>query len=415
RYEGTLVRLPEALTVSELYDLSRYGEVLLAAGGSRLWNPTERGDTTLAKNAERSLVLDDGSAKQNPAVTPYLPLRIGDKVNGLTGVLHEGFGSYRIEPTKAPVWQHANPRRAAPGSVGGAANVRVASFNTLNWFQTINDAAHPDARGADSVSEQQRQLAKEIETLAGLDADIVGLMEVENNGDAGALKVLVDALNAKVGAGTYKWIDHPSPGTDAIHVAMIYRAAKVTPVGAATTIDSALFERHPLVQRFERVGGSKPVTLIVNHWKSKGCGVATGPDLDLGQGCWNARRTAQAEAISALADTVDNPLVIGDLNSYSDEDPIHVLENGGLISQSEKYEPKSKRYSYVFDGMSGELDHVMAGAALKVTGLSIWHINADESPALDYNQEFNPPYLYQPDEFRSSDHDPVVVGLKLKK
>jgi predicted extracellular nuclease len=413
RHEGVLVTLPEALTVSELHEVGRYGEVMLAAGGSRLWTPTSRGDTTRAENAARSLLLDDGSSKQNPPVTPYLPLRIGDKTAGLTGVIHEGYGSYLLEPTQTPVWHHANPRRDAPGSVG-AANVRIASFNTLNWFQTLHDAAHPKARGADTLAEQQRQLAKEIETLAGLDADIVGLMEIENNGETGALKVLVDALNAKVGAGTYTWIDHPSSGTDAIQVSVIYRPAKVTPIGAAGTIDATLFERRPLIQRFERVGGSEPVTLIVNHWKSKGCGAASGANLDHGQGCWNARRTDQANAISAVAKTLDNPLVIGDLNAYSEEGPIHVLENGGLIGQSEKFEPKSKRYSYVYAGMSGELDHVMAGPKLTVTGLAIWHINADEATVLDYNQEFNPPYLYAADEYRSSDHDPVVVGLHLK-
>ncbi|MBC6470013.1 hypothetical protein [Actinomadura alba] len=77
--------------------------------------------------------------------------------------------------------------------------------------------------------------------------------------------------------------------------------------------------------------------------------------------------------------------------------------------------PPSRRYSYVFDGQAGELDHVLAGRLLSflVSGASIWHINSDEPLILDYNTEYNPPALYAPDAFRSSDHDPVVVGLRL--
>jgi hypothetical protein len=56
---------------------------------------------------------------------------------------------------------------------------------------------------------------------------------------------------------------------------------------------------------------------------------------------------------------------------------------------------------------------VSTGIADNVTGATIWHINADEPLILDYNTEFNPPGLYQPDAFRSSDHDPLLFGLAL--
>jgi hypothetical protein len=157
----------------------------------------------------------------------------------------------------------------------------------------------------------------------------------------------------------------------------------------------------------------------VNHFKSKSCGDATGADLDQGDGqsCFNARRTAQATALASVLDTLDapNPLVIGDLNSYSNEDPIDTLEDAGFTGLTELYVPDANRYSFVFDGNAGELDHAMAGADLldNVTGATIWHINADEPAILDYNTEFNPPTLYQPDAYRSSDHDPLLVGLQL--
>jgi hypothetical protein len=69
----------------------------------------------------------------------------------------------------------------------------------------------------------------------------------------------------------------------------------------------------------------------------------------------------------------------------------------------------------VFDGFSGELDHGLAAPSLadNVTGATIWHINADEPLILDYNTEFNPPGLYAPDAYRTSDHDPLLIGLTL--
>jgi predicted extracellular nuclease len=180
-----------------------------------------------------------------------------------------------------------------------------------------------------------------------------------------------------------------------------------------------VFERPPLAQTFELASGAgAPFTMIVNHFKSKGCDGATGPDQDQGDGqsCFNARRVTQATAIAELAGQVPGPLVLGDLNAYSAEDPIEVLAGAGLAGQTERFVRDEQRYSYVFDGQSGELDHVLAGRALsgRVTGATIWHINSDEPLILDYNTEFNPEGMYRPDAYRSSDHDPVLVGLRLR-
>ena len=79
----------------------------------------------------------------------------------------------------------------------------------------------------------------------------------------------------------------------------------------------------------------------------------------------------------------------------------------------------AKAYSYVFDGQSGYLDHALASPSLvaQVTGVTEWHINADEPTVLDYNVEFKSAAqvaaYYEADPFRSSDHDPVLVGLSL--
>ncbi|MBF8191840.1 ExeM/NucH family extracellular endonuclease, partial [Nonomuraea sp. K274] len=419
RYENMLVTFKDKMAASEIYNLGRYGEITLAED-ERLWQPTDRGGVDTEKDARRSILLDDGSTAQNPPALPYHTegsntVRIGDEVKHLTGVLTYGFDLYRVQPTQPVVFRAENPRPAAPRKVGG--NVRVASLNTLNWFTTL------DSRGATTVVEQERQLTKLVANILALNPDVAGLMEIERNTDV-ALNALVEALNAKAGAGTYKAVTHPRPGTDAIQTALIYKPAKVTPVGAARSSSDPIFNRPPLVQTFRRAGGKgESFTILVNHFKSKGCtdvdGPATGADADQGDGqsCYNAKRVKQARALLDLIDDLKlrNALVVGDINAYGEEDPIHTFEDGGLTSLSERYVREDDRYSYVFDGLSGELDHALADRKLakRVTGATIWHINADEGRFMDYNTEFNPAYLYAPDPYRSSDHDPLLIGLNL--
>lgn len=404
--ENTLLTFAQPLTVSDHYNLGRYGEVTLSSGG-RLFQPTDRPGVDPAQNARRSLLVDDGSSRENPATLPPI-VRAGDTATGVTGVLGYGFGRYRLHPTEPVRYHRTNPRLPRPFPVLG--NVSVASFNTLNWFTTLG------SRGASNPEEQQRQLAKLVAALKGIDADAVGLMEIENNGRT-ALQALVDALNAEVGAGTYAALTHPHPGTDLIQVGIIYKPAKLTPVGEARSSQDPVFSRPPLIQTFRRARGGQPFTLVVNHLKSKGSCPGSGPDADQGdgQGCWNATRVRQAQALLGIIADLPAPLVLGDLNAYGEEDPIKTLEAGGLTSLSKRFVPAPLRYSYSYDGLAGELDHMMASKALlkRVTSTTIWHANADEPRILDYNTEYNPPGLYRPDAFRSSDHDPLVAGLTL--
>ena len=433
--ENVLLTFPEPLSATEHFQLGRFGEVTVSSEG-RLFQPTERvapgapAAALLEESNRRRLLIDDGSTVQNPASIPFLtpqPVRIGDAATGVTGVLSFGFGLYRLQPTEEIEFDRTNPRPESPGDVGG--ELRVASFNTLNYFTTLV-SQNPNARGANNATEFARQQAKEVAAITGLDADVIGLMEVENNGET-AIGSLVDALNAATAPGTYAYISEPAInppnefggtfGTDAIKVALIYRPAAATPVGAAQTSADAIFDRPPLIQSFRPAPGGESFTVVVNHFKSKNCTDATGLDLDQGDGqsCFNARRVAQATELAEVLDGlgVPNPLIVGDLNSYSREDPIGVLEDAGYSGLSELHEPDARRYSFVFDGFSGELDHAMARAGLldNVTGASIWHINADEPLILDYNTEFNPPALYAPDAHRSSDHDPLVLGLEFNE
>jgi len=174
-------------------------------------------------------------------------------------------------------------------------------------------------------------------------------------------------------------------------------------------------------------------TVIVNHFKSKSCTDAAGAELDQrdGQGCFNPTRLAQAQALRSFvaqrqaASGSNDVLVVGDLNAYAQEDPIFDLTSSGYVDQIGRFPVPG--YSFVFDGNSGRLDHAIAtpGLSAKVVSASFWAINADEASLRDYNQEFKaprtcsgnpcPPDPFAPDVFRSSDHDPVLVGLGIFK
>ena len=475
RYEGMLVTLAGPLTVQQNFFQGRYGQLTLASGG-RLETPTNRyrpgspQAVALAdENARRRILLDDGSSLQNPNPIPYLGAggrgRAGDTVASVTGVIdyglatnvNTGAGDYKIHPTLAPVFSVANPRTTSPAAVGG--NVKVGSFNVLNYFTTFTNGQTADGgvgqgcslgatvlasncRGANNAVEFGRQRSKIVEAMLALNADVLGLMEIQNNGNT-AVQNLVDALNTRLGTGTYASVGLPpqGSGSDAIRPAMIYKPARLAPVGAADSDTDTINNRPTLAQTFSLANGER-FTLLVNHLKSKsGCPLpgdanyAGNNDAGDGQGCWNLQRVQQANRLrtyvaqrQAAAGSPD-ALLIGDFNAYGQEDPIFALTSNGYIDQAGRF--GSLAYSYVFDGAAGRLDHAISTATLsaRVSQVQHWHINADEAAVLDYNQEFKapesrcgvggtspcPPDPYTATPYRSSDHDPVLVGLSLYK
>ena len=442
RTEGMKVRLVN-LTVTEVFNLGRFGEVSMSGVG-RLYNttavamPGAAAQAVAAQNARSRIVLDDGSNTQNNDPTLYPQgglsatntLRVGDSLNELNGVMDFRFSAYRIQPVGAVEFQHTNLRTAAPASVGG--NLKVASFNVLNYFNKFG--CGDPCRGAENQFEFDRQEAKIVSALTRIDGDIVGLMEIENDGgDGNALSELVAALNAATAPGTYAYVDTGVIGTDAIKVALIYQPAAVAPVGnwdILTTTDDPRFidtrSRPTLAQTFRHLSSGQAITVAVNHLKSKGsaCGGAPDDQPDTSGGNCNGTRTAAAEA---LADWLNGDptgsgdpdrLIIGDLNSYTFETPIQALEAGGFTNLVKQFNGLTA-YSYVFNGESGYLDHALGTASMtaQVTGVNEWHINPDEPTVLDYNTNFKSPghiaSLYDSGPYRSSDHDPIIVGLQM--
>ena len=475
RFEGMLVRFPQSLVISEYFNYERFGEMVLAlpfAGESRAFTPTaidEPGAPAQARalaNSLRRITLDDGLGIQNPSSVRHPNgdpfsltnrFRGGDTVANALGVLGFDVGLYRIQPTGAADYTAVNTRPAAPEPVGG--DLRVAAMNTLNFFLTLDyptgnpldnkcgPAQNVECRGADSdqPTELTRQRDKLLSAIAGLDGDVVGLNELENTTGVDPLSDptsgLVTGLNASLGAGTYAAIETGVIGTDAIRVGLIYKPSKVAPIGPfkllTTAVDPRFLDtknRPVLAQTFQELATGARFTVVVNHLKSKGsdCNDVGDPDTGDGQGNCNLTRKAAAQAIvdwlatDPTGSSDPDFLIMGDLNSYAQEDPIDAIRAGSddTAGTGDDYTNLIRTfqgtfaYSFVFDGQAGYLDHALANPSLvpQVTGATEWHINADEPDILDYDTTFKPPAqdaLYEPNAYRSSDHDGVVVGLDL--
>ncbi|MFC4398029.1 ExeM/NucH family extracellular endonuclease [Arthrobacter sedimenti] len=479
--EGMLLAPQGPLTVSDNYSLNQYGEIGLAGGTTPLEQPTAVAPygsaeytAVAAENAARGIKLDDGAstnflkdATTKAEVLPYLtttdPVRVGSPVSFTTNVvLGYANNSWKLQPlthlteanksTVQPASFGAT-RTEAPAAVGG--NLKIASFNVLNYFPTTGDtlsgctfyedrAGNPitvrggcNARGAATAENLKRQQDKIVAAISKSGADVVTLMEVENSAQFGkdrddALAKLVEALNVPT-PGIWDYVRTPANAPpladeDMIRTAFIYKKAAAEPVGESIIHnDTVAFAsaRKPLAQVFKPVGGAagSEFIAIANHFKSKGS-AATPDDADKGQGASNLARTAQATSLLDFANSLqatkgtDKVFLIGDFNSYGKEDPINVLTGAGYVNQDDKAKNAdgSAKHSYLFGGLAGSLDHILASPAANavVSGADIWNINSVESVALEYSRyNSNITNYYAPDQFRASDHDPVVVGLNL--
>ena len=471
RVEGMLVRFAQTLHVTDHYNLGRFGEVTVSSGG-RLPQPTEvaepgaRARAVQQANDLNRVVIDDAWNDQNrdPIVlarggdplTANNTLRGGDRVTGLTGVMTWTWSgsrvsdkTWRVRPIHAlggSVTFAAANERSVPPAVGGS--VRVGSFNVLNYFNTFDGCTagyrgeRTECRGADGAASFERQWRKTLAAIAGMNVDILGVIELENDGygPASAIAHLVERLNARAGPGQWSFVDVDAAtgvrnalGTDAIKVGFLYRADRVRPVGTTAVLatrafltggDSGPRNRPSLAQAFEVAGGAG-VVVSINHLKSKGS-PCDRPDAGDGQAnCSDVRTAAARDLVAWLATdptrTGDpDVLVLGDLNAYAQEDPVRAVTAAGYTDLLGGRDA-ADRYTYVFAGQWGRLDHALASPSLarQVTGAAVWHINADEPPVLGYDTAFKSSEqqatLYEPDPYRSSDHDPVVVGLNLER
>lgn len=569
RYEGMLVRLPEDIdlntpTTNEDMRVSRTFSYDYAGGRNNMVLAYKRPNMQpnqeniagsqaskeqMAENNNFRLYVESDEKPGNGEI-PYYPdfqtdpknnyIRINDSVVGLEGVIHYSSENYRLIPMNVvdnTNFIHNTDRKSKPEvseeTTSDAFAIRLATQNVLNYFNSPYGGAenqHGDNRGAESEIDFERQQAKIVEAIYGLDADIIGLMEIENNGFGtySAITELVNAVNEKYYYENYedrneaksvhnKYVfvgfdsngdivldEHDSVGGDAITSGLLYRPSKVSiessriiemprqeaPIitdenGAPITDkkeeireNGKNFQRNTVAATFRLNNTGKKLTVAVNHLKSKGStcwedwqGWETWENFDPKdddvknddyQGsCENFRVAAAVELGEQLAKIGGDQVVMGDFNSYANEDPMLVLtsipdtlpegktiraardtfigykpqfgENGAEITKSyglinaveminDKVEKETKQkhavWSYSYNDEIGSLDHVLITPSLtkKVIDATDWHINAAESPLFDYSSKYkssswgqNP--FYSQDPYRSSDHDSAIITL----
>lgn len=484
--EGMLVSVTDA-TVTSQNNLWRYGELVVSDSIKRqpsdVAAPLSEAYEAAVEAAEASLLtIEDDNSNSYPDEISYFPtfsyanaIRVGDTVTA-AGPLNYSFGTYRINPTD--VITVTSGREANPVVTEG--NLSIATFNVLNYFNgEVTDGGEVtfdyDAnRGAEDETEFALQEGRIVEAIVGLNADVVGLMEIENDGfgDDSAIKALVTAINAELAEEEqYTFVstaDSSIIGTDAITVGLLYRASVVVPAGDAQIVDMPIQQidedsvaqmRAALVQTFTHVESEKTFAVAVNHFKSKGSECAEDlaedvSDTDVIQGSCNALRVSAAITLAeALADESmpERVLILGDLNAYSAEDPVALLtdytpedrgytiktaintdmDEGESVEVETSYgyhnlaeEFDADGYSYWYYGTEqvGSLDHVLASEAFLADAVdgAHWNINSPEVYQLTYDQALT----YYPDEdgyaftdvgpYKSSDHDPFIATFSLE-
>ncbi|GFD77204.1 nuclease [Tenacibaculum sp. KUL118] len=484
--EGMVVSISNA-TVTSTNNLWRFGEIVVSDTIKRqpsdVAAPLSEAYAAAEEASETSLLtIEDNSSSQYPDALSYFPtfsyanaIRIGDAVSA-SGPLNYSFGTYRINPSE--VIEVTSSREANPVVAEG--NLSIATFNVLNYFNGEVDENgdvtfdYDGNRGAKDDVAFELQQGRIVEAIVNLNADVVGLMEIENDGfgEDSAIQSLVNAINAELGeTEQYAFIatnDGSEIGTDAITVGLLYKASVIMPEGDAIVVampeqqvdeDSLARMRPSLLQSFSHLESSKSFLVAVNHFKSKGgqCAedVAESPsEITTIQGSCNALRVSAAITLgTALSDESlpERKVILGDLNAYSAEDPVAVLTNYtpetrgytittavntgmdegesveveagfGYHNLAEEFDAEGFSYWFYGTEQVGSLDHVLASDAMLADALdgAHWNINSVEAYQLQYDQALR----FYPDEdgyaftdvgpFRSSDHDPFIATFDLQ-
>lgn len=406
RLDGMWVRLEETWTLIDTWRLPAHGEVSASRVG-RLYAPGHELGQPAERDAELRWAIQDSSLQSVllSSRARACCLRLGAELHEPVGVVDFASGRPRLLATQPLEWAERAPPALPPAS---PELLRLASLNLGNYFVRVG------ARGAASELELSRQRQKLAAALLSLDADLLALTELENRGQASIEHLIAGLDEVLPPERRYTWSAAlPAPQSD-LRAALLYRPGRVRALGEARFDPDAAFTRPPLFQSFRR--GQTTFTVGVVHLKSKRCDA--GPVVVGPEGCNAETRLKEAAALVQSVLRLHDAskagvLLVGDFNSDPLEGPLLELRRSGFVDLLDAL-PDEERYSYVFEGYGSLLDHALATPELALARrrANIWHINADEPGFRSYRLD-NPPAEYQPDAFRSSDHDPVLVDLAL--
>lgn len=405
--EGMSIAMDQTFYLTNTNSLARYGELILSSTLLRsptdaAYPKTEEYEELLAWNAKDQIMLDDGSVISSPNPTPFLgkdgTCRTGSKTDTIRGVFAQITSSlYALYPERIPVF-YGNPRTLSPNENAlGDYNLKVCGFNVENY-----------------LNKSDLQRTRIVKALAAIDADLFGICEVIQN--KAAMDRLLSDLNKYVGSDEYAYIPWISSTSTYTTTQIIYKKEKLEPYKNYYMLNASPgVSNRRLFQGFVHKETKTPFIFGVNHLKAKsGTGTGANADQGDGQGIYNYQRIKEAkDVVAKLKELVyfyntTNILCVGDYNAFAKEDPIKVFNDAGYYNQTERFSDTS--YSYHFGNHVEYLDYSLANDSMAryVTGSIVWHINADEPSFLDYESSSgSEDFLY-----RSSDHDPIVVGLK---
>lgn len=411
---GKLVVFTIPLTVCQTYYKSQSGTILLYPG--TCYTPTEivlpGADAKSMATWLASYQITLKNSRNFSYINSDRTLRTGSTVTGLQGILSYDGSQYAIDPTVKP--QFVDNERTLTAPAVGNSTLRVASFNVEFYIASSSMWSNSQNNGARNQAEFTRQRTKTLAALKGLNADVYALCEVGQGNTS--MTDIVNGLNALTGTSDYAYVaDGDYTETVFTKNVFIYNKKKVTPYGDYYAFGAGNLHYRQIAQAFQQNSNGERFIVTINHLKSKGSGYGNNADKGDGQGASNYDRIAQARLViqnlNLLTTKYNDPdvLVVGDMNSYTMEDPMKVYENGGLVNQLGRFSKED--YSYVYMGNMGYLDHSWATSSLskQVTGARPWHINADEPAYFKYT---NTTY-YSPTPYRCSDHDPIITGLAL--
>ena len=361
----------------------------LIVGPWRVFEPLSQG--VYASSAYSSALRINGSCVFNlTGVNEYH--RCGEKIYHLQATVHS--------PTELSFvsgeWQ-GNTRADLEKGIPDLGDYRllVCGFNLENYF-----VVNMGSLGARTEEEHQAQRVKVSKALAQINADIYGLVELEQGNDA--IQEIVDDLNTTIPGRNYVYVTENASAGPSQKVDYVFDTKKVEPIGVPSIINTELSNRKRMVCFREKATGEKFIYSI-NHFKA----MNTGDEY---------RRVNEARAVVSFYSTYrHNPnirdndvLFMGDLNCYAFTDPISVFTQNGFIDLHRAFHADSS-YSYMYGGRASYIDHALCNNTLykQITGVSAYHINSDESDYYTYDKSSDRTM------FRCSDHDPVLVGLKL--
>ena len=259
-----------------------------------------------------------------------------------------------------------------------------------------------------------RQRAKVIDALTHIDADLFGFVEIECG--KAAVEEIVSYLNNRLPHRNYTYVADGSTasGSDT-KAAFVYDKKLLKTYGELQIIGTGVGKNRKEMQVFEQRSNGERFIYSVNHFKAK-TGGGTGKDADQkdGQGSYNAARCEEAQAVVDLYKRIapqlqeKDILIMGDLNAYAKEDPIRLMFDNGMIDLHRAFHADTS-YSYQYGGLAGYLDHALCSPSMyaQVCGATGFHVNSDENDRYTYDKSSDQTM------FRYSDHDPVLVGLRL--